>query len=390
MDAMPTSGFARKRRELKMQTFTDEHDELRATVRQFMTDRSDEQAVRAQMATDRGFDDDVWQQLAEQVGLTGLIVPEEHGGADFSYVELCIVAEEMGRALLCAPYLSTAVMATNALLHCANAGAQSQLLPGIAAGSTRATLAHAEAGWDLDDIAMNAQEKDGGWVLDGTKNHVIDGHTADVILVAARTSAGLELFQVASDAAGLSREAVPALDPTRKLASVSFAATPAAKISEGDITQGLERTLALTLVVLAAEQVGGAQWCLDTAVDYAKSRLQFGRPIGSYQAIKHKCAEMLVEVEFAKSAAYHASFSAAECLESGEDWDELFEAAHAAKSYCSETYFHAAAENIQVHGGMGFTWEHPAHLYFKRAKASELLFGDAAHHREALADRLGI
>ena len=121
-------------------------------------------------------------------------------------------------------------------------------------------------------------------------------------------------------------------------------------------------------VVLAAEQVGGAQWCLDTAVDYAKSRLQFGRPIGSFQAIKHKCAEMLVEVEFAKSAA--------ECLESGEGWDELFEAAHAAKSYCSETYFHAAAENIQVHGGMGFTWEHPAHLYFKRAKASELLFGD--------------
>ncbi|MCP5043997.1 MAG: acyl-CoA dehydrogenase [bacterium] len=373
-----------------MQSFTDEHEELRATVRQFLADRSDEQAVRTQMASERGFDDDVWQQLAEQVGLTGLVVPEEHGGADFSYVELCIVAEEMGRALLCAPYLSTAVMSTNALLHCANATAQKEVLPGIADGSTRATLAWAETGWDLASISTTAQEKDGAWVLEGTKTSVLDGHTADVILVAARTSAGIELFQVAGDAAGLGREATPALDQTRKLATLSFSATRASKISEGDATLGLERTLALTLAVLAAEQVGGAQWCLDTAVDYAKSRLQFGRPIGSYQAIKHKCAEMLVEVEFARSAAYSASFAAADCLAGEADWDEVFEAAHIAKSYCSEVYYHAAAENIQVLGGMGFTWEHPAHLYFKRAKASELLFGDAAHHREALADRLAI
>ena len=373
-----------------MQTFTDEHEELRSTVRQFLADRSDETAVRAQMATERGFDEGVWQQLAEQVGLTGLIVPEEHGGAGYGYVELCIVAEEMGRALLCAPYLSTAVMATNALLHCATADAQKALLPGIAEGSTRATLAYAETGWNVGDISLSAQEKDGGWVLDGTKHHVLDGQTADVILVAARTGAGIELFRVEGDAAGLTRTAIPELDQTRKLATADFASAPATKISDGDIQGGLERTVALTLVVLASEQVGGAQWCLDTAAEYAKTRLQFGRPIGSYQAIKHKCAEMLVDVEFAKSAAYSASWAAADCLAGDGDWDALFESAHIAKSFCSETYFHAAAENIQIHGGMGFTWEHPAHLYFKRAKASDLLFGDASHHREALADRLGI
>jgi alkylation response protein AidB-like acyl-CoA dehydrogenase len=373
-----------------MQNFTDEHDALRATVRQFLTDRSDEQAVRTQMATERGFDDDVWQQLAEQVGLTGLIVPEEHGGAGYGYVELCIVAEEMGRALLCAPYLSTAVMATNALLHCANAEAQKALLPGIAEGSTRATLAYAEAGWHVADIALSAQKKDGGFVLDGTKHYVLDGASADVILVAARTGAGIELFRVEADAAGLGREAIPELDQTRKLATLSFSSTKATKISDGDVQEGLERTLALTLVVMASEQVGGAQWCLDTATDYAKNRLQFGRPIGSYQGIKHKCAEVLVDVEFAKTAAYSASWAAADCLGGGGDWDTVFETAHIAKSFCSEAYFHAAAENIQIHGGMGFTWEHPAHLYFKRAKASELLFGDAPHHREALADRLAL
>jgi alkylation response protein AidB-like acyl-CoA dehydrogenase len=373
-----------------MQSFTDEHDELRATVRQFLADRSDEQAVRTQMATASGFDDAVWQQLAEQVGLTGLIVPEEHGGAGYGYVELCIVAEEMGRALLCAPYLSTAVMATNALLHCATAKAQKALLPGIAEGSTRATLAYAEAGWNVADIALSAQEKDGGFVLDGTKHYVLDGVTADVILVAARTDAGIELFRVEADAVGLGRKAIPELDQTRKLATLSFSSTTATKISDGDIREGLERTLALTLVVLASEQVGGAQWCLDTATEYAKTRLQFGRPIGSFQGIKHKCAEVLVDVEFAKTAAYNASWVAADCLSGGGDWDAVFETAHMAKSFCSEAYFHAAAENIQIHGGMGFTWEHPAHLYFKRAKASELLFGDAPYHREALADRLAL
>jgi alkylation response protein AidB-like acyl-CoA dehydrogenase len=375
-----------------MEAFSEEHEELRATVRQFFSDQSDEQAVRTHMASDSGWDTDLWHQLAEQVGLAGLIIPEEHGGAGFGYQELCIVAEELGRALVCAPYLSTAVFATNALLLCSTADVQAALLPGIASGEKIATVAWSDDNgrWGLSAIEMAAQEKDGGWRLDGTKACVLDGHTADIIVVAARTAAGIELFQVAGDAAGLTRESVPALDLTRKLARLTFDAVSASKISEGDQTGNLERVQALTIAALTAEQTGGAQACLDMAVDYAKTRLQFGRPIGSYQAIKHKCADMLVEVEFSKSAAYNACFIAADCLSGTADWDELLEAASMAKSYCSEAYYHAAAENIQIHGGMGFTWEHPAHLYFKRAKASELLFGDGSRHREILANQVGL
>jgi alkylation response protein AidB-like acyl-CoA dehydrogenase len=368
--------------------FTDEHAELRSTVRAFLARRSDEKAVRTQMATERGFDPVVWQQMAEELGLAGLIIPEEHGGAGFGYVELLVVMEEMGRALLCAPFLGTSVLATNALLHCAEPTAQKELLPGIAAGRTIATVAHAEPNgrWDLAAIEARARAEGGGYVLDGKKAWVLDGALADLILVAARTaSGGIELFRVDPKAKGLTRSAVPTLDLTRKLAHLELRAVAAQKISRGgDQTKSLERALALTTAALAAEQVGGAQKCLEMATEYAKTRLQFGRPIGSYQGIKHKCAEMLVSVEFAKSAAYAACFAAA------EDDPDFLESAALAKAYCSEAYFHAAADNIQVHGGMGFTWEAACHLYFKRAKASDLLFGDSAHHREALAQRIGL
>jgi alkylation response protein AidB-like acyl-CoA dehydrogenase len=296
------------------------------------------------------------------------------------------VMEEMGRALLCAPYLGTAVFAANALLHCADETARKELLTGIAAGELTATLAHAEPNgrWDPAGIEMTAQKTGEGFSLSGAKRWVLDGHTADVLLVVARSDDGLSLFRVEADAAGLARTLVPSLDTTRKLAQLDFDGTPATKLSAGDQTETFTRVLALTQAALAAEQVGGAQRCLEMATDYAKTRLQFGRPIGSYQAIKHKCADMLVEVEFAKSAAYAACFAAA------HDEPDFLEAAALAKSYCSEAYFHAAAENIQIHGGMGFTWEHPAHLYFKRATASELFLGDAAHHREVLAGLVGI
>ena len=375
-----------------MESFSDEHEALRATVRQFLSDKSDEQAVRTHMATDEGWNADLWKQLAEEVGLAGLIIPEEHGGAGFGYVELCVVAEEMGRALLCAPYLSTAVFATNAILRCTSKETQAALLPGLASGESTATVACFDDNgrWDLASIETSAVQKDGDWVLDGTKARVLDGHTADVLLVVARTADGLELFQIEGDAEGVTRESIPALDLTRKLAKISLAGTKATRISEGDQSANLERVLALTLAALTAEQCGGTQACLDMAVDYAKTRLQFGRPIGSFQAIKHKCADILIEVEFSKSAAYSACFTAADCIANDTGWDDLLLAATMAKSYCSEAYYHAAAENIQIHGGMGFTWEHPAHLYYKRAKASELLFGDGAHHREALADQVGL
>ncbi len=368
--------------------FSDEQDQLREFVRSFLEDKSPEPAVREQMDTEQGYDEAVWSQMAEQMGLQALAIPEEYGGQGFGFVEQIVVLEEMGRALLCAPYFSSCVLGANTLLHSGDEAAKQAHLPGIASGETRAALAFTEESgrWDEAGIAMQASaEGDGGYTLDGTKSFVIDGHTANLILVAARSAAGVSLFSVAPDAAGLTRTALSTMDQTRKQAKLEFSATPATLIgSEGAGWEVLSTVLDLAAVALAAEQVGGAQTCLDMSVEYAKVRVQFGRPIGSFQAIKHKCADMLLEVESAKSAAYYAGWCAAEMN------DELPQVASLAKSYCSEAYFHAAAENIQIHGGIGFTWEHPAHLYFKRAKSSELMFGDPTYHRELLAQRIGI
>ncbi len=367
--------------------FSEEQDELRKSVRRFLEDKSPETEVRRLMETTEGYDSAVWAQMAEQLGLQSLIIPEPYGGSGFSYVELIVVLEEMGAALLCAPFFSTVALATNAILTSGDQGAQEYLLPGIAAGETIGTLAFTEDSgrWDADGITMAAAKSGDGWALNGHKSLVIDGHLAGLILVVARTPAGLSLFGVKGDAGGLTRTPLATMDQTRKQARLEFADTPAWLIgADGAAEAGLSKTLDLAAVALAAEQVGGAQRCLDSSVEYAKTRIQFGRPIGSFQAIKHKCADMLLEVESAKSAAYYAGWAAA------EDSDELPVVASLAKSYCSEAYFHAAAENIQIHGGIGFTWEHHALLYFKRAKSSELLLGDPAYHRELLAQRLGI
>ena len=367
--------------------FSEEQEELRRIVRQFREDKSPETAVRELMATEKGYDDAVWSQMAEQMGLQGLIVPEEHGGSGFSYVELIVVLEEMGRGLLCAPYFATVVLAANTLMHSGDAAAQAAYLPGIASGASVATLAFTEDNgrWDEAGIAATATKKGDSWVIDGHKMYVLDGHVANLVLVAARSAAGVSLFAVDATAAGLTRTALSTMDQTRKQARLEFTSTPATLVgADGGGWAVLERVLDLAAVALAAEQVGGAQKCLEMAVEYAKVRVQFGRPIGSFQAIKHKCADMLLEVESAKSAAYYAGWCASELN------DELPSVASLAKAYCSEAYFHASAENIQIHGGIGFTWEHPAHLYFKRAKSSELLFGDPTYHRELLAQRIGI
>jgi alkylation response protein AidB-like acyl-CoA dehydrogenase len=367
--------------------FSEEQEQLREFVRSFMEDKFPESAVREQMDTEQGYDPDVWAQMANQMGLQGLIIPEEHGGQGFGYVELVVVLEEMGRALLCAPYFASVVLAANTLMHSGDEAAQATHLPGIASGDTIATLAFTEENgrWDETGITMQATPDGDSWTLDGTKMYVLDGHTADLVLVAARTANGVSLFSTPGDASGLTRTALSTMDQTRKQAKLDFAAVPATLIgTEGEGWSVVSTVLDLAAVALAAEQVGGAQKCLEMAVEYAKVRVQFGRPIGSFQAIKHKCADMLLEVESAKSAAYYAGWCAAEMN------DELPSVASLAKSYCSEAYFHATAENIQIHGGIGFTWEHPAHLYFKRAKSSELLFGDPTYHRELLAQRIGI
>jgi alkylation response protein AidB-like acyl-CoA dehydrogenase len=367
--------------------FTEEQDELRKTVRGFLDAKSPEEAVREQMETEAGYDQAVWSQMAEQMGLQGLHIPEEYGGSGYSYVELGIVLEEMGRSLLAAPFFSSVVLAANTLIHSGDDGAKKEYLPGIASGETIATIATTEPSgkWDESGITMEATGSGDSFTLSGTKMFVIDGHTASLIIVAARTAGGVSLFAVDADASGLTRTALSTMDQTRKQAKLEFDGVAGKLIGEeGKGWDVLSTVMDLAAVGLAAEQVGGAQKVLEMAVEYAKVRVQFGRPIGSFQAIKHKCADMLLEVESAKSAAYYGMWCASEMN------DELASVASLAKAYCSEAYFHAAAENIQIHGGIGFTWEHPAHLYFKRAKSSELLFGDPTYHRELLAQRIGI
>jgi alkylation response protein AidB-like acyl-CoA dehydrogenase len=367
--------------------FSEEQEELRKTVRSFLEQKSPSAEVRRLMETTEGYDPDVWGQMGSQLGLQGLAIPEEYGGSGYGYIELIVVLEEMGRALLCAPYFATVALAANAVLHSGDDTAKKELLPGIASGETIATVAFTEDSgrWAADGITMTATKSGDGYTLDGHKMFVIDGHTANVIIVAARTDSGVSLFTVPGDASGLTRSALSTMDQTRKQARLEFAGVPAKLLgTDGGGWDTLSRMLDLAAVALAAEQVGGAQKVLEMSVEYAKVRVQFGRPIGSFQAIKHKCADMLLEVESAKSAAYYAGWAAAELN------DELPVVASLAKAYCSDAYFHAAAENIQIHGGIGFTWEHDAHLYFKRAKSSELLFGDPTYHRELLAQRIGL
>jgi alkylation response protein AidB-like acyl-CoA dehydrogenase len=368
-------------------TLTEEQEELRASVRRFLADKAPSEAVRRWMESDEGHDAALWQQMAGQLGLQGIAVPEEFGGAGYGPVELGIVMEELGRSLLPAPFFATVALAGQALVHSGDQAAQARWLPGIVDGTLTATLALTEeqGGAALESVGATATAQESGWALSGTKMFVVDGASADLVLVVARTGDGLGLFAVEADAAGVTRTRLDALDPTRRLGRIELDEAPATRVGPaGDATEFLQRVLDLAVVSLAHEQVGGASACLESAVEYAKIRVQFDRPIGSFQAIKHKCADLLLEVEGARSAAYSAAWTAA------EDVAGLPVAAALAGSYCSEAYTHAAKEHIQIHGGIGYTWEHDAHLYLKRAKSSELLFGAPVRHRARLADLIGI
>ncbi len=374
-----------------------EQAELRDSVRRFLAARAPVSRVRELMDTADGTDRTVWLQAGAQLGLQGIAIPEEYGGAGFGFAEQAIVLEELGAALYGGPYLASAVLAATALLSGSDEAARRDLLPGIASGQTVATLAFTEddGSWDPAAIRLAAVPRGRGgaggradgnrWVLSGPKSFVLDGFTADLILVVAAGAAGLSLFAVEAGAAGLRRRALATLDQTRKLARLEFDAVPARLVgAPGEAAGVLARTLDVAAIALAAEQLGGAQRVLDMAVGYAKTRHQFARPIGSFQAIKHRCADLLLEVETLRSAVGYAAAAVA------EDSAEVPVVAALAQAYASDVYFHAAAENIQIHGGIGFTWEHDAHLYFKRAKASELFLGDASYHRERLAQRIGL
>ncbi|MET7725101.1 acyl-CoA dehydrogenase family protein [Streptomyces mirabilis] len=367
--------------------FSEEQEELGRTVRAFLADTSPETEVRRLMETPEGFNRALWRRMGSELGLQGLAVPEEYGGAGCGPVEVGVVMEEMGRALLCAPFLSSAVLATTTLLRCADEEARGRLLPGLASGELVATLALTEdsARWDAAGVQLIARETDGSWELTGHKMFVLDGAAADIVLTVARTDDGIGVFLVDGDAPGLTREPLPTMDPTRRQARLDYHAVPATRLRTHSDGWGLvAEVLDRAAVALAAEQVGVASRALDMAVEYAKVRHQFGRPIGSFQAVKHLLADVLLEVESARAAAHYALLTAE------SEAPELPAVASLAKAFCSDACLQATAENIQVHGGIGFTWEHPAHLYLKRAKTSQLLFGDPAYHRELLAQRIGL
>lgn len=378
---MPIPGSAEH---VKDDMTASEADELRRAVRDFLKSVSPSTRVRELMDTEDGVDRAVWGQMATELGLHGIAIPEQFGGAGAGMAELAVVFEEMGSALLCAPFFATVALAAQAILCSGDPAAMADYLPALVDGSTTATVilnGRLEA-WDPRAVTLTARAAGDGHRISGDADLVLDGHTADVLLAAARTAAGTSLFAVAADADGLVREPLATLDRTRKVARVRFDDVAARLIgTDGEAAPGLATASDLAIVALAAEQVGAAQRCLDMAVDYAKERIQFGRAIGSFQAVKHRCADMLVLVEGARSAAVHAAHCAG--------GDELPIAAAVAKLTCSEAFLQVALDSMRIHGGIGFTWEHDAHLYVRRAKATELVFGSPDHHAQRLAALVG-
>jgi alkylation response protein AidB-like acyl-CoA dehydrogenase len=365
--------------------FNDDQDALRDTVRAFAGDVFSETEVRRLVAAPSTFERPVWQRMARELGLQGLIVPEEHGGAGARLVELAIVLEEFGRRLVPAPFLSTA-LATAALLECAP-GPAAAYLAGIAEGRIVATVALAEddGGWDAAAVRCPAEQVGADWQLRGVKSYVADGMAADLFIVAARTASGVGLFAVEADGPGVSRNELEVFDRTRRLARLQFDGANARALNpDGDGDSALERFLDVARVAVAAEQAGGADFALEMAVDYAKERVQFGRAIGSFQAIKHLCADAYVDVQSARSAAYYAAWAISDGSAEGPTVAPL------AKAFCSDTFFETAATNMQVHGGISFTYEYPAHLYYRRAKSGAQLWGSPRAQRDLLATRIGL
>ncbi|MEZ5175811.1 MAG: acyl-CoA dehydrogenase family protein [Acidimicrobiia bacterium] len=365
-------------------TRTDEQSMLASTLREFLEATVDDDRTREMSTTDDSFDGPVWDGLRD-MGLFGLHIPEAYGGAGFTTVEVGIVFEELGRKVASVPLLSTALAAT-AILEAGDDDLRQHWLPGLASGEMIGTLAMHES---AHDITVGGGETsvvpDGdGWILDGAKRFVTDAVHADVFVVVAAVPDGMALAVVPARAAGVEVVPTHALDATRPIGEVRFTGVRLDSASVCvDAEAAVSTAIDMGVVCLACEQVGGAQWGLETSVAYAKTRFQFGRAIGSFQAVKHKCADMLVAVEHAKSAAWHAAASF-------EDPEEAAIAIPVARSVCSDAALAVAGETIQVLGGIGFTWEHAAHLYLKRAKSTSLLFGSTGMWRDRLADAVGI
>jgi alkylation response protein AidB-like acyl-CoA dehydrogenase len=354
----------------------EEQTAIRDSFSRLLSERSTEADVRRVMETEAGYDPALWAAMAE-MGLTGLIVPAEYGGAGAGAVELEMLMEEAGAALLCAPYLSSAVLAASLLAHSSDAAAKARLLPQIASGERITTVAlTGEKGlWTPEDVTVTASATGEGWRLDGVAGFVTYGAQADSLLAIARTPAGLAAFEVDSNRPGVTRSALQTLDRTQRLARIEFHGAAGAPIAGAD-AEVLEKTLDLARVALAGEQAGAARRVFDFTLEYLKTRVQFGRPIGGFQALKHMAADLLVEVESATSAARQAAKALA------QDAGDAKALVNLAAFACADAFSQVAATSIQMHGGIAFTWDHPAHLYLRRARADAQLLGASDLYRD--------
>lgn len=375
-------------------TFTEEQLLLQESARQFFAEHSTSAAVRRAMDSAAGYDAEVWARLVGDMGWTGIAVPEAYGGLGLGQIEVAIVQQEMGRTLYASPFLASIGLAIPALLAAGTDAQRERWLPALVRGERIAALACTGTRGQPGLAGVDAVLRPAGggdYTLEGSAGFVVFGHVADLLVIAARAplscgEQGISLLALPRDSAGIRVEKVQAMDLTRPYARLTFDAVrvPADAVlgAPEQAAGALARTLALGNIALAAEQVGGAEQCLTFTVEYAKQRVQFGRPIGSFQAVKHKLADMMVQIEAAKSAVYYAACAA------GEEPALLAEAAAVAKSFCGDAFFKCAGDAIQLHGGIGFTWEHDAHLYFKRARASANLLGDVRYQREQIAQQL--
>lgn len=389
--------------------FTEEQLMIRDTAESYLAEVSTSEAIRKVMATEAGYDSELWQSVCRDLYWQAIHIPEAYGGMGLGYVELVAMLEQMGRFLFCSPFYATVCLGANALIVAGTEDQKAEYLPQICEGKT-ATLAYtgpsaAKFGgvWSPAAVEVIAKRDGEQFLLNGTCRYVVDGASADILVIAARAEGsnsedGISLFVVPAETAGIERNWLPTMDQTRKqaeiiLKNVSIPATSLMSDSgvEGTAGSKLQTIIDLATVALAAEQMGGAQQILDITVAYTKERSQFNRVIASFQAIKHKAADMMTRVEVARSGVYYAACVAQDAFASALNQtdcplaDELPEAASIAKSYCSDAYFKNAGEAMQMHGGVGFTWEYDVHLYFKRAKASEHLLGNGAYHRERIA-----
>ena len=372
--------------------FSEEQEMLRRSAREFLAKECSPKVVRRLMESATGDDPALWKKIAD-LGWTALGIPEQYGGVG-TFLDLVVVLEEAGRALLPGPFFSTMGLAVPVLIEAGSEAQKKQVLSAIAAGSARATLAFTEPSgrWDASGIGLRAKQAGGGWLLDGVKLFVPDAEAADYTTVVARTRGegedGLTLFLVKGRPKGMTVRPLETLDMTRRWSEVRFEGVELA----ADAVMGapdkawprLKRALEWATAALCAEMVGGVQKVLETSTEYAKTRRQFGKPIGIYQAVSHKLADMLVLSESGRSATYYAAWAV------DADAPDRSLASSMAKAYVSDAYRKAAGDGIQVHGGIGFTWEHDMHLYFKRAKSSEVTLGDATYHRELVAQALDL